>query len=529
MSKRAQKKSNEIFKFLIGLTMFTLAIRLYFFNYITTGEFLDHYRLAHLANGILHGSYEIGGEFWIITQPLYPFLMAISNLAVGDMLLSGRLASLIFGVCAVPLTYIMWREIESKEVGLLAALLLSVNYVMISASINVFVDTLYLSIFVLSIILLFRSKDNFKLLPVLGLALGLASLTRGEGYILTLCCIASLIYWNQKLWKEKNISEQDWFYVKIAILVYAILAFPWLIYSRLKAGEIYPSQLSFETRVLGHLGLRWIPAVSRSVTSPVLIISLVGALLSYKDRMKYFPLYVYTLLFSLSHMYFPADYERYTLSLMPIIFGWFSLGMFKITHRIFSKKLRYVIFASVFGLAFFYGMTLTENLMTYGTDYPATGINRYEAIKDSMIWFNSNSEEDARILVSDVIVYEYYTENNVTDIVAVMAYLDSLSTVEKEYLGNEIANIRASYNDILLRDNVPYLLPYVDFFMHENVHYFVMHDSTLPLPNERNMRVLALHSVTLNFSYKGKEVTFTPLKRFEKNNQAVYLYKIDWR
>jgi 4-amino-4-deoxy-L-arabinose transferase-like glycosyltransferase len=216
---------------LIGITLFALAIRLYFFKNTQAESVQDCYWLAKLAERILHGEYTIAGVFYGAVQPLYPFLMGILSLVTNDFFLSGKIISIVAGTATIPIIYLLWGKLESRGVALLAAWLVAVNMTAWYHSIHVFRDALFLFLCTLSFFLLFKARENFKWLPVLAFVLGLATLTRGEGYVLTISLVLAFSYWKRGYISGKaKLTKQRLRYILFFVIIYIAVICPWVLY-----------------------------------------------------------------------------------------------------------------------------------------------------------------------------------------------------------------------------------------------------------------------------------------------------------
>jgi hypothetical protein len=215
-------------------------------------------------------------------------------------------------------------------------------------------------------------------------------------------------------------------------------------------------------------------------------------------------------------MYFHGGVERYVLPLLPILMGWFSLVIF---HFFKNPPHRQAVLIGVIGISFIFGVSaVSKDVRT---------INNYEVIKDAMTWFDSNIEKDATLLAGDEAVYGYYTDKDVLRYVIVKNYieLERLGLIESAYL-----NLLVDYD----------------------AHYFVVYDSVVsPEIYFKHTKFLADEFDTHKYSFQYKEVnlswgirenrysvsrissrrdvTLLPLKRFEKQDQVVYLYKVEWK
>jgi hypothetical protein len=257
-----------------------------------------------------------------------------------------------------------------------------------------------------------------------------------------------------------------------------------------------------------------------------------GILLTRKDGEKYLPFYLFVVLFSLAQMWYFTGNVRYALPLLSVMLGWSSVAILYLLSKLSktSKNVKYAAMSGIIVLSFAYSAVgISELERDKDTD---------EVVKDAMEWFNSNSEKDARILAGDDSIYGYYTDRHVISYISLGGHIDAL------YEANIIEEYNISY-------------PILTTLLSEDITYFVAYDTITPfLYDHFQNKFLADNFTTHRYSFDyrkivrskelGKtgerptevkldirepvdvEVLLIPLKKFEKNNQAVYLYKVEW-
>jgi hypothetical protein len=517
------------------ITLFTLIVRLYFFRYTDAENSQDSYWLSALARGIFQGKYEIEGEFWGAVQPLYPFLMAILEPLTGGIILSGKLISLLAGVATIPVVYILWKKLESKNVALLAAWLAAVNITAWHLSMHALRDSLFLFFVTLSFVLLYYTRENYKGFPALAIVLGLSVLTRGEGYILTASCITSYVYWKRDyLTKKQEMTNQHKKNLIISAVMFVSLVFPWFYFSTSMSGELVPLVISSGVERSGHFGLNWLPTVKSMVSLPLYLLFFGGVLLVLhnKDEEKYLPLFAYVVLKSASQMWFFAGAVRYALPLLPVLVGFSSVAIFYLLNSFIPKgqNLKFWFLAGVAIVSLAHGMTGVQESEEKG--------GAGDVVKESMEWFNSNSEPDAKILAGDESIYEYYTDRNVIDYISLKGHLDGALDLASDY-------------HLIIEQ------PVLTAMISENITYFVAYGPMTPhLYEHRYFKSFTNNFTTQHYTFEYQkivssigveggglkvresefeiympiptEVRLIPLKKFEKNNQSVHLYKVEW-
>jgi 4-amino-4-deoxy-L-arabinose transferase-like glycosyltransferase len=84
--------------------------------------------------------------------------MATLEPVTADLLLGGKIISLLAGIATIPIAYLLWEKIESEKVALLASWLLAVNITAWYHSMHVFRDSLFLFLTTSSFFCFFTPK-----------------------------------------------------------------------------------------------------------------------------------------------------------------------------------------------------------------------------------------------------------------------------------------------------------------------------------------------------------------------------------
>ncbi|MBI4344480.1 MAG: glycosyltransferase family 39 protein [Euryarchaeota archaeon] len=494
---------------LLAVTAAALVARLYFLADTHAEGGQDSYWLAGLAKGLIQGEFEISSRFATAVQPLYPLLMGLLGGPLGDLLLAGKVVALLAGVAAVPATYLLWREIEPK-VALLASALVAFNYYSWYYSLHVFRDTLFLTFGTAALALLYRSRKDPSALPPMGAILGLATLTRGEGYFLAAAVLLTYI-----LWTKAKPSKRGRRQALTALLLFAVISLGWQLYVYSATGELLPSRTLEETAVKGHLGLGWLGNLIDLTTLPLAILALGGVALSRRDAERHLPLYLYLVLFSVPHMWFHEGNPRYALPLLPILLGWSSMAVSAAGDRLPDRGHALSILVVLSSLAF--SASLVAEAEARGDDYAV--------VRDAVEWLEANGG-GGTLYAGDEFVYGYYTDRRIIGAPRMDGY------------------IRPFINKVRY--------PFYSTIITEEVRYLVAHDSLNPwlYTATRNLGFnFTTHRLRIQYqkiiplkpfdeiTHKDKvrfeiyppverELAVEPLKVFERNNQTVVLYRV---
>jgi len=202
------------------------------------------------------------------------------------------------------------------------------------------------------------------------------------------------------------------------------------------------------------------------------------------------------------------------MPLMPILYGFFSIIVFKAIKSIpRSGAIVLLIFIGVYSFGF--GVYTVENNLN--------NVNRYVIVKDAMDWINSNSEVNDSILVGDKEVYSYYTARNVIGHVSINFYNEN-----NDYSKIPIFNL-------MLDKNITYMVAYDS--LTPNLYNYSLHNFLTKQFSPHEFRYeyqKTYQRKTKNppyFELHGEKhgifLRFTPILKFDKNNDSILLYKIE--
>jgi 4-amino-4-deoxy-L-arabinose transferase-like glycosyltransferase len=145
----------------------------------------DGVAYASIARDILAGRGLVGAT---VFPPFYPLLVALSQLAVGEIELAGRLAALVMGSLLVVPVYLLGRELLDRRAGLVAAVLVTAWPSLRSWSTEVMSQSTYITLVLTGVYLAWRAQrtrsPSFALAG--GAVMALAHLTRSEGILVYL-------------------------------------------------------------------------------------------------------------------------------------------------------------------------------------------------------------------------------------------------------------------------------------------------------------------------------------------------------
>lgn len=130
--------------------------------------------------------------------PLWPLLLAVPSLVGLDSFDAHRITGIVVGAAVVvPLVALIGRRLGGDRAGLVAAVLAAASPILVGADGSLLSETLYgvfVAVAVLAALSL-RERPGPAPAAVLGVAGGLAALTRGEGLVLVACLGLAALAW----------------------------------------------------------------------------------------------------------------------------------------------------------------------------------------------------------------------------------------------------------------------------------------------------------------------------------------------
>jgi len=274
--KHAIKQERAIMLLLFAVAMI---VRLWF---LPTYQVIsaDGIGYVSVAKELMRGSV----SFWSANHPpIYPALIAFTGLFVPDMELAGRLVSIFMGsLLAIPL-YLVGRDLFSREVGIIAALVAAVWPPLRSWSCEVMSQATYLTLllagFYLFLLMVRLKRPVFGFLS--GVLMGLAYLTRPE----VLMVYAAMLFFEiVRLCLEVEGRSRHRFGALLSGLAgFLVLLIPYLLILKVITGS---------WQLTGKSGPALADALSRYLEHPDLKRELGFQSLGYLDVIKRYPDFV---------------------------------------------------------------------------------------------------------------------------------------------------------------------------------------------------------------------------------------------
>ena len=234
--------SDLVFLFLVT---FLLSIYLFFNMHVISLDGLSqHIPMARMfAAGSFREALHYSGQ-----QPLYPFLVSLASRGVGDVELSARLVSSLFGILLLFPAYLMVKEISDRRIAFLSVLLLAVHPYVRRFSADVLKESTYLFFFTASLWLILRAlrREQLYLFFLVPIFSGLAYLVRPDG-VEPLFAIFFYVIFAKRL----SVSGRNKKMILLLLLSAGVFLLPYLVYLRGVTGEWTLSKTKNITDLLG--------------------------------------------------------------------------------------------------------------------------------------------------------------------------------------------------------------------------------------------------------------------------------------
>lgn len=165
------------------------------------------------------------------------------------------------------------------------------------------------------------------------------------------------------------------------------------------------------------------------------------------------------------------------------------------------KKEKVITAIIIAFLVFYFVMQISESYA-----YSKNFYKRNDALKESMQWINNNAEPNSKILVGDPIVYQYFTNN------ALIGYSQAFAWMQQFAQETQINDKKATLSAFLAGNNID---------------YFIAYDSTMRWFYKDFTEDFAIKMNSLEYEFQSVKVKLEPIKKFEKYDAEVILYKVN--
>lgn len=193
------------------------------------------------------------GNVWMHKPPLFTYLMAGSMKLFGPTVLAGRLPSVVFSALMVFIVFGIGRELGSKQLGVIAAVLwaaFAYNFRLLRGQMPTDQNDLQFIFWIaLSLFLFFRYQNHktLKNAVVLGVVVAMAVLTKWlVGMLVFLPW--GVVWLKETLSQRKLPTETKHFFA--ALFTVFMLVFPWHLYMYLSFPDIYNFEMEYNRKHL---------------------------------------------------------------------------------------------------------------------------------------------------------------------------------------------------------------------------------------------------------------------------------------
>jgi 4-amino-4-deoxy-L-arabinose transferase-like glycosyltransferase len=202
--------------------------------------------------------------------PLFPMLLAVPVRAGVHSVEGLRIFVAFVGATTVALVGLLGRRVASPAVGLIAAALAAIYPMLFLGEATLMAESLYVALVTTVLLAAYRAFDEptRSRFVVLGVAIGLATLTRAEGFLLGIIVVVPLASWLRDLPARERVGR-----AAIALGIAVAVLLPWTLRNVAHFHTFIPVSNNVSTLVDGancdatyhgeQIGL-WIETFSRS-------------------------------------------------------------------------------------------------------------------------------------------------------------------------------------------------------------------------------------------------------------------------
>ena len=214
-------KTVIIYLVLIMVALLPRVLLVIFSSASLTGDEITY---NSLASSIIHGKgFSILNKPFIDVPPVYPYFLALIYRLLGYSFINIRLIQAFIGSIICVLVYLICKRLFNRRAVIIAFLLTVFNPALIKSCERIRSECLFIFLVMLSVLILMEvyKKPRTMFLILLGVNIGLATLTRGIFILFPLFFIASLMFIKTK----KGLVK----YSLITILFFSLTLAPWVI------------------------------------------------------------------------------------------------------------------------------------------------------------------------------------------------------------------------------------------------------------------------------------------------------------
>ncbi|MBL7128974.1 MAG: hypothetical protein ISS16_08315 [Ignavibacteria bacterium] len=439
-------KSKKYF-YIILSCIFTYLIFELSVYYFTNGKFgvpLDdswiHFRFAeNFANGYFF-HYNIGEPAAGSTSPFWVVLLAGFSFISGNFIFISIFLSAVFHLLSVIFIYKISLEVfkdlefsakklyehtlEPEFLSLIVALLTVLAGRFAWAGLSGMETTMFAFFCLIGIYVHIRNLQNKKFTIIPALLFGLATVSRPEGFLLSVLYFFDVLL---NLWKEKTFKK-NLFKVFISLIIFLCITTPYLIFSYNTSSHFFPNTFNAQGGNFEFIPnfnyLRIIMIFFFRDNLVVALLYLVTIIFYIINLKKYFTKFRYLNLIYLWIVCLPLvssflvpnwrHHGRYLMPLIPLLNLAAIYILINIFYKIKKDRLRQLLTKN----KVYVSLILIASLMYYGIFAIAIGKNT-DNINDQQVriayWIKANVPPDETIAINDIGAITYLTKNRIID------------------------------------------------------------------------------------------------------------------
>ncbi len=220
---------------LLLITLLALASRLYIILNAATIS-VDSTIDLSLARAFVEGNYLEGVD--IERPPLHPLLVSLLYPLTGELELSARLVSLVFGLLMIPLAFWLGRYIYDERTGLLTALFVAIHPYLIRYSGETLRETIYYFFALVLVLVGLKAilRKNACLMFLVGVISAFAYLNKHASIGFLIIFSMWIAFYNIRNIGE-DLTKRVWL-ILCGWMVFIVAALPYLLFLKQETGKV---------------------------------------------------------------------------------------------------------------------------------------------------------------------------------------------------------------------------------------------------------------------------------------------------
>ena len=403
---------------LVGIIIFALAIRLYYF-FVTRGQTLWWDEAEYLATA-KHWAFNVPYDLNPQRPPLFQLLGAITFLfGLGETFI--RFAWVLLpSVFLVFVIYLLGKEMYNKKVGLIAAFIAAVSWTFLFWTARVQPDSFSMVFQVLSVLFMWKywKSDKSKDVIFAGIFAALGFYFKVSALLVPMAFVVFILIKDRlSAFKDKN-----YYYFSLAFLATLI---PYFIWSYLTFGTLTAFKASYSNAIATAAPFAWYTVnFFYTLTGGILfVLFLIGLLIALrfvlyadvlvKDKKRCFDPDLFSVIVlivaaSFYIFYIRGTEDRWVFLWLPFIFMFIGNALKSIYN--FGKKYSKIISTFLVLALLIWGGYAQLN---HANDIINLKKDSYSQVKDAAIWMKEHSAPGDVIITQSQTQTTYYAERQI--------------------------------------------------------------------------------------------------------------------